>query len=96
MSLVHLGSGVFSIALSSEMKEEAGVAGVAGWRFIIDANGTEGSKRLSQVTVEDAVMVELDKGARPEDVSLRGTDLTLPLALETPATTGMISAMVTG
>ncbi len=40
--------------------------------------------------------MELDTGARPEDVSLRGTDLPLPLALETHATRGVISAMVTG
>ncbi len=51
---------------------------------------------LSVVTVEDAVIVELDRGAWPEDVSLRGTDLPLSLAPETSATTGLISAMVTG
>ncbi len=85
---------MFSIALSSEMKEEEGVAGVTGWRSIIAAKVTVGSKMLPDVTVEDAVMVELNRGARPEDVSLRGTDL--PLPPETPATTGQISAMVTG
>ncbi len=96
MSLVRLGSGVFSIALSSKMKEEEGVAGFTGWRSIIDAKVTVGLKMLSEVTVEDAVMVELDRGARPEDVSLRGTDVPLPLTLETPVTTGQTSAMVTG
>ncbi len=88
MSLVRLASGVFSIVLSSEMKDEAGVAGVTGWRSIINAKVTAGSKMLSEVTVEDAAMVELDRGARLEDVSLRGTDLPLPMATETPATIG--------
>ncbi len=69
VSLVHLGSGVFSVALSSEMKEEEGVAGVTGWRSIIDVKVTVGSKMLPEVTFEDAVMVELDRGARPEDVT---------------------------
>ncbi len=75
------------------MKEEERVAGVTGSRSIIDARVTDGSKMLPDVTVEDAVVVELDRGARPEDVSLNGTDL--PLALETPATTSRTSAMVT-
>ncbi len=96
MSLIYLGSEVFSIALSFEMKEEQGVAGVTGWRSIIHAQVTVGSKMLPEVTVEDTVIVELDTGVRPEDVSLRGTDLPLPLAPETPATTCQISAMVTG
>ncbi len=81
MLLIHLGSGVFSIALSSEMKEEAGVARITGWSSIIDAKVTGGSKTQSEVTVEDTVMVELDRGVRPEDVSLRGTDFSLPLPL---------------
>ncbi len=54
---------MFSIALSSEMKKEEGVAGVTGWRSIIDANVTVGTKMLPEVTVEDAVVVELDRGA---------------------------------
>ncbi len=95
MSLVRLCSRVFSIALSSEMKEEEGVAGVTGWRSIIDAKVTLGSKGLPEVTVEVAVTVELDRGARSEDGGLRGTDFPLPLTSETPATTDWISAMVT-
>ncbi len=95
VSLIRLGSRVFSISLSSEMKEEEGIAGVTGWRSIIEAKVTVGLKMLPEVTVEDAVVVELDRGARPEDVSLRGTDLPLPLALETPAITSQTSAMVT-
>ncbi len=93
MSVIRLGSGVFRLALSSEMKEEEGIAGIMGWRSIIDAKVTVGSKMLPEVTVEDVVMVELDRGARSEDVSLRGTDMPLPLAQETPATIGQISAM---
>ncbi len=31
---------MFTIALSSEMKEEEGIAGVTGWRSIIDAKVT--------------------------------------------------------
>ncbi len=86
---------MFSIALSSKMKEEEGIAVVTGWMSIIDAMVTVGSRMLPEVTVEVDVMVELDRGARPEDVSLRGTDLSLLLGPETPATTGRISAMVT-
>ncbi len=86
---------MFSIALSSEMKEVAVVAGVTGWRSIIDAMVTEESIRLSEVNVEDAVMVDLDRGARPDNVNLTGR-LPLPQALETPATTCLISAIVTG
>ncbi len=96
MSLVRLGSGVFSIVLSSKMKEEEDIAEVTGWRSIIHAKVPIGLKMLPEVTVKDPVMVELDRGARLEDVSLRGTDLPLPLEPETPATTGQISAMVTG
>ncbi len=46
---------VFSIALSSEMKEEEGIAGVTGWRSIIEAKVTVGLKMLPEVSIEDAV-----------------------------------------
>ncbi len=42
---------MFNIALSSEMKEEEGFAVVTGWRAIIDAKATVGSKMLSEVIV---------------------------------------------
>ncbi len=96
LSIICLGSGVFIIGLASEMKEEEGIAGITGCSSIIDAKVKVGSKMLPEVTVDDAVMVKLDRGAMPEEISLRGTELPLPLAPERPATKCWISVMVTG